>query len=147
MERVHDDAAHKIPVKPIKYPDLTFLKQFDKRATFLSFQESHAQYSNALIKLFDDIRDLDELISTALYVRDQINRQLFVYCYLVVLSHRYDTDNIQLPQYFEVAPQYFFKKNVFCEIIKSNHHRKLSVSSENRVTRQTNSDQVLFIHS
>lgn len=152
LERVHNEMAHKLPVKPIKYPDLAFIKRFDKHVTFSTFDPKHFRYANALIKLFDDAKDLDELISTALYVRDQINKQLFVYAYYVVLTHRYDTDNIQLPQYFEIAPHQFFKKCVFHEVNKNYQNSNSmftteasSSSSTNRVTRQTNTTQVFII--
>lgn len=78
-------------------------------------------YAKALLKIFDAANDLDELISLALYCRDQINSQLFIYAYCVVLAHRYDTDNIELPQLFEIRPNEFFKKSTIIQVREELH--------------------------
>lgn len=70
LERVHNEMAHKLPVKPIKYPDLAFIKRFDKHATFSTFDPKHFRYVDALINVFDVAKDSDELISIALNISD-----------------------------------------------------------------------------
>lgn len=147
LERVHDDNAQKLPVKPIqKYPNLKFVKSFSKHATFSIFNPQHCKYASALITIFDDAKDLDELISIALYTRDQVNKQLFAYSYFVVLTHRYDTDSIQLPQYFEIAPHQFFTKSVLNQVTEKCHTSAAAAAAaaaaKDRVTRQTNGNQV-----
>lgn len=93
-------------------------------------------YAKALMRIFDSAKDLDELISIALYCRDQVNTQLFIYAYSVVLTHRKDTDNIQLPQAFEIVPHQFFKKNILSEAREKLH----GLAEMKRNKRQTNDD-------
>ncbi|XP_055317646.1 phenoloxidase subunit 1-like [Sitodiplosis mosellana] len=136
LERFNDENVHKLPVKPIVYPNLEFLKTFEKNANFSTFIPQHMTYAKALMKIFDSAKDLDELISLALYCRDQVNSQLFIYAYFVVLTHRYDTDNIELPQLFEIAPHRFFKKSTLVEVREKQHSS--AVAKRNR--RQANTD-------
>lgn len=102
------------------------------------FDRKHLQYARELIDIFQSAKNVDELISLALYVRDQVNIQLFVYAYSVVLTHRYKRDNIELPQLFEICPNKFFKKTVLVNV------REASLSQK-RVGRQTNGGQVRIV--
>lgn len=137
----HEDIT-KLTVKKIDYPDLEYFKTFGQNTTFSSFNAKHVEYASALIKIFHDCKDLEELISMGLYIRDQINRHLFAYAFYVVLTHRYDTDNIILPQYFEIAPNSFFKKDIFSQIAKTNY---ISLSEPGqRRRRQANSAQKVY---
>lgn len=128
----------KIPVQHIDYPNLDHLKELDRRTTFSMFNRKHLQYARELIDIFQSAKNVDELISLALYVRDQVNIQLFVYAYSVVLTHRYKKDNIELPQLFEICPNKFFKKTVLMNV------RGASLSQK-RVGRQTNGGQVRIV--
>lgn len=110
------------------------MKTFEKHATFSPFIRGHMKYAKALIKIFHSAEDLDELISLSLYVRDQINSQLFIYAYSVVLIHRYDSDNIEIPQLFEIAPQKFFDKGTLAKVRQAGHR---SLCDEQRAKRQT----------
>lgn len=67
-----------------------------------------------MYKIFNAAKDLDEFISIALYVRDEINMQLFVYVFYLVVSHRFD--NIALPNIFEIIPQNFYKKDILQQL-------------------------------
>lgn len=96
------------------------------------------EYAKALMQIFDSAKDLDELISIALYCRDQVNTQLFIYAYSVVLTHRNDTDNIQLPQPFEIAPHQFFKKNILSAAREKLH----GLAEAKRNKRQISDDDV-----
>lgn len=130
LEYHDDENVQKIPVKPIKYPDLTSVKKFDKRCSFSMFNSQHMKYAAQLIKIFDSAKDLDELISLSLYCRDQVNSQLFIYAYSVVLTHRYKSDNIDLPQLFEISPNKFFKKSTLTKV-------KEALAKNKRAARQT----------
>lgn len=106
-----DENAQRIPVKSLKnYPDLKFLKKFGRHEGFSPLNSSQWPYASELVKIFSGAADLDELISLALYVRDEINSQLFVYVYYVVMSHRFF--NIVMPNPFEIMPQSFIKRSV-----------------------------------
>lgn len=73
-------------------------------------------YAKELIRIFDSAKDIDELISLSLYVRDQVNSSLFIYCYTVVITHRYDSDNIEVPQLYEIDPKKFFNKGTIIKV-------------------------------
>lgn len=102
------------------------------------FNKKHLEYARELIEIFQNAKNLDELISLALYVRDQVNTQLFIYAYSVVLTHRYKKDNIELPQLFEICPDKFFKRTVMLNINQASQSQK-------RVGRQTNGGQVRIV--
>lgn len=95
----------------MKLPDLSFPKRLKRNAQFSVFLALHTQYAEYLMRIFDDCKDIDELISMALYVRDQVNSQLFTYAYSVALTHRNDTDNIELPTLLEIFPAKFVKRS------------------------------------
>lgn len=56
---------------------------------------------------FTDAKDVDELMALAVYIRDQVNPYLFTYGYSVALSHRSDTQEIELPALVEIFPLKF----------------------------------------
>lgn len=58
-------------------------------------------------------RDVDELLSTAVYVRDRINPYLFYYGLSVALLHRPDTQNLDLPSFVHVFPDKYIDSQVF----------------------------------
>lgn len=124
LESLDDEKVQKIPVKPIKYPDLTYLKTFEKGRQFSPFIKGDMKYAKALMKVFDSAKDLDELISLSLYCRDQLNKQLFVYAYSVVITARYDSDNIQVPQPFELEPTKFFSKSTLVKVKQACHEHE-----------------------
>lgn len=122
LEFCNDENAEKVPVKSIKtYPDLKLLKTFAKNAGFSTFNPSHWKFANELIQILHGAHDLDEFISLALYVRDEINTQLFVYAYYVVMTHRFF--HIVLPNPFEIAPQTFVKRSILQEVNESYHNQ------------------------
>lgn len=144
LERFNDENENvqKLSVKPITYPNLDFLKTFDKNCKFSPFVPLHMKYANALMKIFDTAKDLDELISLALYCRDQVNSQLFIYAYTVVLTHRYDSDNIELPQLFEIAPDRFFKKKILASVQEKLHACNEAKRNRRDANKNTDYDKV-----
>lgn len=95
------------------------LKTLAKHAGFSTCNPDHWKYANELIGIFNAAKDLNELISIALYVRDEINIHLFVYAYYVIVSHRFF--NIELPNPFEIVPQSFIKRHVLQQVNELYH--------------------------
>lgn len=124
MEQYNDETIEMIPLKVIKYPDLKYLKTFNKRAEFSVFNPQHMEYATALMKIFDEAKDVDELVSLAVYCRDHLNSELFVYSYYTVLAHRNDTQNIELPQIYEINPQHYFDKHTITELRAAAHEKR-----------------------
>lgn len=132
-----NENSNRVPVKQIKYPKLDFIKKLNRNAPFSVFMEKHRQYADVLIKLFDNAKDIDELLSLGLFVRDQINSQLFVYAYSVALAHRYDSDDIQLPNLFEIWPDRFFDVDIM---------QKCRYDTSSRNSRQTRAIKVYLFY-
>lgn len=108
-----------LPIKKLeRYPDLSAFKDFDRDTRFCVFNDEHHIYGNKLLKIFYDCNELDELLSTALYVRDRVSTELFVYCYSIALSHRFP--EMKMPTQMEIFPKKFLPKNVILELIKCN---------------------------
>lgn len=93
-------------------PDLTIVKKLPREAQFSVFLPRHRKYASELLKIFDACATIEDLIATALIVRDQVNPYMFAYAYGVTLSHRKDTQNIELPPLYEIFPAKFFKRDV-----------------------------------
>lgn len=103
-----DKDCEVIPVKPIKPPkNLDKCAELPRNRHFSAFSHEHSDFVEKLVEIFMDCKDMDELLSTALYVRDRVNSELFMYCYSIALFHRKDTDNIELPNLMECMPHKF----------------------------------------
>lgn len=89
-------------------------------------------YATELMKIFDSAKDLDDLISVALYCRDHLNSDLFIYAYYTVLAHRDDTYNIDMPHIFEINPHRFFDKHVLNQL-----HAAVYDSEKGKITTET----------
>jgi Hemocyanin, all-alpha domain len=71
---------------------------------------SHRAAAYALVDIFMKIATLDELISVAAAVRDQVNESVFVYAWTAALIRRTDTRHLKTPPIWEVFPNKFFGK-------------------------------------
>lgn len=99
------------------------------------------EYATELMRILDEAKDVDELISLAVYCRDQLNSELFVYSYYTVLSHRDDTKHFELPQVFEINPHKFFDKKTLSEL----HAAAYEAENKKRVGRETKPTEVVTI--
>lgn len=62
---------------------------------------------------FTATRNFDELLSLSVYCRDRINPYMFVYALSVVMLHRPDTRNLELPSHAEMFPGLYMDSSVF----------------------------------
>lgn len=93
-------------------PILKLSIKLPRDAQFSIFIPIHRKYAEELLKIFFECETVDDLIATALYVRDQVNPYMFAYTYSVTLAHRKDTQNIQQPALVELFPTKFLKRDV-----------------------------------
>lgn len=93
-------------------PTLKWATKLPRDAQFSVFIPIHRKYAEELLKIFSACETIDDLIATALYVRDQVNPYMFAYTYSVTLAHRKDTQNIHLPPLVEIFPTKFLKRDV-----------------------------------
>lgn len=61
-------------------------------------------------------KSFDELLSLSVYCRDRINPSMFIYALSVVVIHRPDTRNLNLPSHAEMFPSLYMNSSVFGRI-------------------------------
>lgn len=66
--------------------------------------------------MFLEIKTIDELQSAAVYARDRLNPFLFNYALSVVILHRQDTKDLNVPLFVESFPEKFVDAQVFAKI-------------------------------
>ena len=62
---------------------------------------------------YSEAKDIEQLQSFAVYARDRVNSQLFNYALSVVLLHRPDTKELDLPIFIESFPSKFIDSRSF----------------------------------
>jgi len=79
---------------------------------FSIFYQEQLQQAIALFKLFYYAKDYETFYNTAVWARQNINEGLFLYSYIVAITHRQDTQNVVLPPIYEIYPYYFYNSEV-----------------------------------
>lgn len=62
------------------------------------------------------LKNVDDLMSVAVYARDRVNPLLFNYALSVAIFHRSDTKDLNLPTMVETFPEKFVDSRVFGNI-------------------------------
>lgn len=97
------------------------------------FIESHRTIAGRLITLLMNTKDIPTLMSTAAYMRDRLNPYLFQYVYSVVIQHRQDTKNVQVPSLVQIFPDQFVAPQAFPEaqeetaIVETANRRQIEI--------------------
>lgn len=102
-----------IEVKNTAIPDITIPLQLSRLDNFSLLLSEHRDIAGALIGIFMERRNRQDLISTAAYVRDRVNPYLFNYALSVALLHRSDTRDITLPNLLSSFPGKFIDSKIF----------------------------------
>nr|CAD7257152.1 unnamed protein product [Timema shepardi] len=75
------------------------------------------QHRSALINGFAilcaGMRTYDDFLSAAVYCRDRLNPNMFIYALSVAILHRPDTRNLEVPPLSEVFPDKYMDSAVF----------------------------------
>ncbi|RZC40083.1 Hemocyanin N domain containing protein, partial [Asbolus verrucosus] len=108
-----EDASERIPVKEISPPNLDDILELGRHENFSLFVPKHRRISGKLIRIFLAAKDVDDLLATAVYVRDRVNPYLFNYTFSVALLHRSDTQNLDLPSFIHTFPDKYIDSQVF----------------------------------
>lgn len=61
------------------------------------------------------MRNVDHLLSAAIYARDRVNPYLFNYCFSVALLHRSDTQDLDVPSFIRSFPDKYVDSKVFAK--------------------------------
>lgn len=114
QSRFGDDTSQHINIQQKgRAPDVTqFTKGLARDDPFSLWIPSHSKIAGNLIRLFMSQKTVDDLLSTAAYVRDRINPQLFNYALSVVTMHRKDTKGLNLPTFVESFPDKFMDPKI-----------------------------------
>ncbi|CAH0713851.1 unnamed protein product, partial [Brenthis ino] len=114
--RFGEGTAEVIPLVSLKkQPNISLAKQLPQDAEFSVFIPSHRQMADEVINALLDVpeNELPQFLSTCVFAREKLNRQLFFYCYSVALMHRRDTNNIRIPNLAEAFPSKLVDSQVF----------------------------------
>ncbi|KAJ8712293.1 hypothetical protein PYW07_005135 [Mythimna separata] len=106
----------------------TFIKMLEHqwvlpRAVPFSILESEHRFEAiTLYNVLYSAKDYDTFYKTAVYLRDRVNENLFVYVLSVVIATRPDTNGIYIPRLYEVAPSYFNNGEIMTTAQRINTH-------------------------
>lgn len=59
------------------------------------------------------MRNVDDLLSVAVYARDRVNPYLFNYALSAAVLHRKDTADVKLPSFLQTFPDKYFDSKIF----------------------------------
>ncbi|XP_076290226.1 phenoloxidase 1-like [Lasioglossum baleicum] len=116
FSRFADKIEHKIDVKPIHPPDLAHLVQLGRHEPFSLFISAHHKLAGKLIDIFMGTKTYDDFLSTAVYCRDRLNVELFMYALSVAILHHPETKHLPIPQLYKIFPDKFVDDLVLTEI-------------------------------
>ncbi|KAK2587196.1 hypothetical protein KPH14_002940 [Odynerus spinipes] len=111
--RFGETTETKIPVKQITLPDLSIPMQLGRREPFSLFIPAHRKIAARLIDIFMGMRTYEDFLSVAVYCRDRMNPNMFIYALSVAILHRPDTKDLPIPPLHEVFPDKYIDGGVF----------------------------------
>ncbi|XP_060843836.1 phenoloxidase 1-like [Rhopalosiphum padi] len=116
IENRFSGAGKVIPITKLnRIPNLSFPLSLPRNASFSLFIPYHSKMASKLIETFMDTKSFDELLSLSVYCRDRMNPYLFIYALSVVVTHRPDTRNLELPSHVEMFPNLYMDSSVFSQ--------------------------------
>ncbi|XP_076749949.1 phenoloxidase 1-like [Xylocopa sonorina] len=113
FNRFGDDTTSKLQVKNISLPDLSIPMQLPRDKPFSLFIPAHRRMAARLIDIFIGMRTYEDFLSVAVYSRDRVNPNLFIYALSVAILHRPDTQNLPIPPLSEVFPNKYVDSGIF----------------------------------
>ncbi|KYQ50113.1 Phenoloxidase subunit A3 [Trachymyrmex zeteki] len=113
VNRFADDTSSKVPVKQISLPDLSVPLQLGRREPFSLFIPKHRKLAARLIDIFLGMQTFDDFLSVAVYCRDRVNPEMFVYVLSVAILNRPDTKDLPIPPLSEIFPDKYIDSGIF----------------------------------
>ncbi|XP_017755476.1 PREDICTED: phenoloxidase 2-like [Eufriesea mexicana] len=113
FNRFNDDTQSKLQVKQITLPDLSIPMQLGRNSPFSLFIPAHRRIATRLIDIFMGMRTYDDFLSVAVYCRDRVNPNMFIYALSVAILHRPDTKDLPVPPLTEVFPDKYVDGGIF----------------------------------
>ncbi|KAG5883340.1 hypothetical protein JTB14_033784 [Gonioctena quinquepunctata] len=115
VNKFGEEANSKIPVTTISIPSLDEILELARDENFSLFIPKHRKIAGRLIDIFLGMRNVDDLLSVAVYARDRVNPYLFNYALSVALLHRPDTQDVDLPSFIRSFPDKYVDSKVFAK--------------------------------
>ncbi|CAH1101426.1 unnamed protein product [Psylliodes chrysocephalus] len=115
VSRFGEEADGKVPVSTISIPPLGEILELRRDENFSLFIPKHRKIAGRLINIYLGMRNVDDLLSVAVYTRDRVNPYLFNYCLSVALLHRPDTQDVDLPSFISAFPDKYVDSKVFAK--------------------------------
>lgn len=112
-DRFGQNCEEKISIKKIATPSLEDILELKRDENFSLFLPKHRNIAAKLIEIFMGMQTWEDLLSIAVYARDQVNPYLFNYAFSVALLHRKDTKNLDLPSLVRFFPDKFCDSKIF----------------------------------
>lgn len=114
MTRFGNETSPRVVIKHCSsVPDMAeFTKGLARDDSFSLLNLRHSKLAGNLISFFMGRPNIEDLLSSAAYVRDRINPQLFNYALSVALLHRKDTQGVKVPSLAETFPEKFICSRV-----------------------------------
>ncbi|CAG9771864.1 unnamed protein product [Ceutorhynchus assimilis] len=113
--RFGEEASEQIPVNRITIPPLGEILELPRDSNFSLFIPKHRKLAGRLIDIFLGVRNVDDLLSVAVYARDRVNPYLFNYALSVALLHRPDTQDLDIPSIIHSFPDKYLDSKVFAK--------------------------------
>nr|AAX62654.1 hexamerin storage protein 3 [Romalea microptera] len=76
------------------------------------FDERHVEQIKLFFDLLYHAKDYDTFYKTALYLRERVNKDLFMAAFLMAVRVRQDTKDMVLPPLYEIYPEFFITSDV-----------------------------------
>ncbi|KAJ8712292.1 hypothetical protein PYW07_005134 [Mythimna separata] len=96
--------------------------ELPRAVPFSILESEHRFEATTLYNVLYSAKDYDTFYKTAVYLRDRVNENLFVYVLSVVIATRPDTKGIYIPRLYEVFPSYFNNGEIMTTAQRINTH-------------------------
>ncbi|KAJ8961010.1 hypothetical protein NQ318_020315 [Aromia moschata] len=115
VSKFSSNAQETVSVNAVSTPSLGDILELKREENFSLFIPKHRKIAGRLIDIFLGVRNVDELLSVAIYARERVNPYLFNYSYSVALLHRPDTQDLDIPSIARYFPDKYVDSQVFSQ--------------------------------
>jgi tyrosinase len=114
MNSFGDEKTTRVKIKQCSpVPDvIQFTKGLERDASFSLLNSRHSKLAGNLITYFMSLQKHEDLLSSAAFIRDRTNPQLFNYALTVCVLHRKDLQGVRIPSLVETFPEKFIDSRV-----------------------------------
>ncbi|XP_063537221.1 acidic juvenile hormone-suppressible protein 1-like [Cydia strobilella] len=120
---IEKNIEHYSNVTAVKiYVDLMENGLLPRAVPFSILEEYHQFEAETLFQVLFSAKDYDTFYKTAVYLRDRVNENMYVYVLTTAILHRHDTQGFVVPPFYEIFPSYFHNGEVMTTAQRINTH-------------------------